>query len=398
MNQAWIISPQDKSALQDEHDLAWKGLTESCKHYLKGAIEAGFEIWAQDVVGCERYQRSEQRRNYRNGYYERGLSTALGYLSLRIQRLRQGTYPKKLFDAYQRRPNVFNALILNSFIMGHSTRKCSAFLDLLSDAGFSHQTISHLCQSLDARAHAFFFRPLTDTYRFLHLDGLWVSVKYPRKSKYTNKLVVLFALGVKQDGTKELVGFKVALSESQTDWEGFLMHLYRQGLTGENLQLIIHDGDKALEAALAMVFPYAKSQRCILHKLQNVTRDTSPRYRKPLLHHAALIYRKASSKQEARRLAHRFQVTWHKHQPKAVRTLLRDFEKTLTYFEFEKKLWSKIRTNNLLERFQREVRSRIRPMGAFQGERSLNRIVYALIATYNLNHGGYIPLQFTHNP
>ncbi len=190
----------------------------------------------------------------------------------------------------------------------------------------------------------------------------------------------LVAYGIKFDGTRELIDFRVSKSES--DWEVFLRDLYRRGLTGERLRMIIVDGGKGLKAALDMVYPHVKRQRCWVHKLRNVAHRLPARYREDCLKGARKIYL-AKNKTEAIKSFKVWKQKWAKVVPKAVICLEEDLEELLAFFDEDKKLWSKLRTTNAIERIFRELRKRTRPMCTFSNVQSGDRIIYALFVKYN---------------
>jgi len=202
----------------------------------------------------------------RNGSFSRHLLTELGDIELSIPRTRRFS-PVSIVRAYARRAPQIDRLILACFVLGISTRKVSqALLPVLGEP-VSATTVSRVAQGLDTAVGAFHLRPIKRQYRFLIFDGVVLKRKTGAGSV---KRVVLVALGITEEGRKEVIDFSIAPGESQGAWEGFLTDLYKRGLTEEGVELIATDGGKGLLVALPLVYPGIPIQRCWAHKSRNV--------------------------------------------------------------------------------------------------------------------------------
>ncbi len=210
--------------------------------------------------------------------------------------------------------------------------------------------------------------------------------------------MVLVALGITEEGRKEVIDFSIAPGESQEAWEGFLTDLYRRGLTEEGVELMVTDGGKGLLAALPMVYPKIPMQRCWAHKSRNVlnyVRKADREAVKADLH--TIQY--ASGIREAQMAIGVFARRWSHAYPGAVACLRADEEELVTFFKIkDSSWWSQIRTTNAIERRFREVRRRTRPMGVFSDRTSMERILYAVFSYENLRQGVATPfLAVTQN-
>src|SRR5215468_10085975 len=197
----------------------------------------------------------------RNGYYRRHLLTELGDIELTVPRTRRYS-PTEVIRAYARRTSEIDRVILAGFVLGLSTRKVGE--TLLALLG---RTVSQVAKTLDAAVAAFHRRPLQNRYQALMLDGVVLARKTGAGAL---RRPVLVALGLRPDGKKEIIDFRLAASESAGEWERFLADLYRRGLTGEGLDMICVDGGSGLLAALPTIFPAIAVQRCWAHKIRNV--------------------------------------------------------------------------------------------------------------------------------
>jgi transposase-like protein len=330
----------------------------------------------------------------RNGSYSRHLLTELGDIELHIPRTRRMS-AVEVIRAYARRVRHVDRMILSCFVLGISTRKVAHALMPVLGEPVSATTVSRVAKSLDSAVEAFHRRPLKSRYRFLVLDGVVLKRKTGAGAV---KRVVLVALGITPEGKKEVIDFCIVQGESQIAWEGFLNDLYRRGLDGEELEMIITDGGKGLLAALPLVYPGISVQRCWAHKTRNVlnyVRKADREAVKADLHKISY----ASGIGKAQTAVGEFSGKWNHIYPKAVTCLLADEEELLSFLQIkEPNLWSMIRTTNAIERRFKEVRRRTRPMGVFADRTSMGRILYAVFTFENLRQGTSTPfLTLTQN-
>ena len=257
----------------------------------------------------------------------------------------------------------------------------------------SASTISRIAKDLDQEVEAYHRRPLPDDYLYLFLDGVVLKSKGAVK---VQKKVLLCVFGIRRDGVQEMIDFCPAVSESQAAWESFLGGLYQRGLEGAPCQLIATDGGTGLHAALEIVYPRIPLQRCWAHKTRNVL-DKVKRQDQEAIKKALHKISHAKNRREAVKAYWRLASDWRKAYPRAVACLEKDMDQLLTFFQIkEEKLWSRLRTTNLIERTFREVRRRTRPMGVFTNIDSLQRIVFAVLFHLNNNWRQHPLNKITH--
>jgi transposase-like protein len=285
-------------------------------------------------------------------------------------------------------------MILACFLLGLSTRKVATALLPILGRPVSPATVSAVARQLDAAVAAFHRRPLRDIYRVLVLDGVVLKRKTGAGALARP---VLVALGLRPDGRKEVIDFRLASAESAAQWEQFLGNLVYRGLTGEHLEMLCVDGGAGLLAALPTAYPEVAVQRCWAHKIRNVlnkVRKPDQPVLKTDLHRIMNATTLPSAWSAARHFADRWQVIY----PKAVACLRADLDDLLTCMRYptldERKA---VRTTNAIERRFREVRRRTRPMGTFQDKTSMERILFAVFMHENRNQGLATPFALTHN-
>jgi putative transposase len=244
----------------------------------------------------------------------------------------------------------------------------------------SAQTVSRLTRDLDEAVRQFHQAPLEDSWSYLFLDGVSLRVRRPSGRQRVQMLV---AYGVRPDGRRHLLGFLRSQGESQAAWEGLLQDLYRRGLKGEHLQLILTDGCAGLAAAIETVYPRVLHQRCWVHKMRNILEKVRKRDYEAVKQDAQAIYR-ADSRRQAEAAFRHFRRRWQADYRSMVRQLERDLPELMSFFSFPRHLWRKLRTTNVIERCFVEVRRRTRPMVCFVNVKSVDRIIYSIFQRFNL--------------
>jgi putative transposase len=357
---------------------------------LKGVLEERMASSVDSYLEELDWRGGEDRRN---GSYNRHLLTELGDIELAVPRTRYFS-AVKVVRAYARRAAHIDRMILSCFVFGVSTRKVAEVLLPILGERVSASTVSRVGKQLDTVVKAFHRRPLKDQYRVLIFDGVVLARK---SGAGALRRPVLVVLGIRPDGKKEIIDFRLAPGESQDAWEAFLNDLYRRGLRGEKTELIATDGGTGLLAALPLVYPHIPLQRCWAHKIRNIldkTRKSDHRIVKRDLHRIMNAPNLVNARHEVRRFAARYATVY----PKAVRCLQVDLEDLLTFFTFKDPSWWKsVRTTNSIERRFREVRRRTRPMGVFSDRTSIERILYAVFSYENKQQGISTPFLVTQN-
>lgn len=352
------------------------------KEVLEGRMAAGVDRHLAEMAARGAADR-------RNGGYGRWLMTELGEIELRIPRTRSFS-ALGVVRAYARRAGHIDRMILACFVLGLSTRKVATALAPVLGRRLSAGTVSAVAKTLDAAVAAFHRRPLEDRYRVLVLDGVVLARK---TGAGAIRRPVLVALGLREDGRKEIIDYRLAVAESAAQWELFLSDLWRRGLEGARLEVICADGGSGLLAALPIVYPGVPVQRCWAHKLRNVLDKVGKADRDAVKRglHAVM---NAATERSARSAARRFADRWEEAYPRAVACLRADLDELLTCFRYntieERK---RVRTTNAIERRFREVRRRTRPMGVFQDRTSMDRILFAVFTHENANQG--VPTLFS---
>src|SRR5215207_2395979 len=322
---------------------------DALKTILSGRMDAAIDRHLAEMAA-----RAEADR--RNGSYRRHLLTELGEIELCVPRTRTFS-ALGVVRAYARRAAHVDRMILACFVLGLSTRKVATALLPILGRRISASTVSAVAKSLDCAVAAFHHRPLKDIYKVLMLDGVVLSRKTGAGAL---KRPVLVVLGIRPDGKKEVIDFRLAGSESAAEWERFLSDLYRRGLTGKRLDMICIDGGQGLIAALPTVYPDVPVQRCWAHKIRNVlnkVRVADQRAVKTGLH----AVMNADTRVAARAADRRFADRWQAIYPKAVACLRNDLDELLACSRYKSLAERKtVRTTNAIERRFREVRRRTR--------------------------------------
>lgn len=338
------------------------------------------------------YERSPERTDAGNGFYERDFVTRLGTVGVCVARARQRAFLPAGLARFERRAAEVMVLIREAFLRGLSTRAVGRIVALITEEPVSAQTVSRVTRELDQAVAQFHQAPLTDAWWYLFLDGVSLRVRRPSGRK---RVQLLGAYGVRADGTRHRLGFTRSTGESQAAWDGLVHDLYRRGLRGRQLQLIVTDGCAGLAAVLQTVYPRVGHQRCWVHTLRNLLGAARRRDHAAMKADVQTIYQ-AVSQSEAEHRAQAFARRWRDAYPSLVTRLLRELPELLAFFQCPRALWRKLRTTNVIERCFVDVRRRTRPMGCFVNMQSGERIIFSIFNRFNLEWRPRTLRQFTH--
>jgi putative transposase len=374
-------------------DCAWGRYAEFQVAGLKHFVESSLRVAVAHKIGAWSYQRSDGRRGYRNGTYLRTLVTPYGTVQVEVPRVREGAYEHGLWDSHGLLTDQARQLILKTYLSGPSTRRVGEVLESVLGYKVSAGTVSAICKGLDDVVRRYWSLPIGDDWEYLLLDGVVVK---NRSAVGVEKRCVLVAMGISKTGKRQILSFKQVESESEVCWSSFLLDLFGRGLEGKNLKLISTDGGGGLIAAIESVWPYIPRQRCWAHKLRNVGNKVKKCNHEACLNGARLIYL-APNRTEAVKRFRAWRTEWIGVEPKAVACLEADIEELLEFFGVPETFQRTMRTTNPIERVFREVRRRIRTISCFTNRRSVDRMLYAVLAHQNKQWDeAYRPKQFTH--
>ncbi|MBM7560927.1 IS256 family transposase [Fusibacter tunisiensis] len=328
---------------------------------------------SSEQLGAEPYERSDDRVAYHNGFRDRDLTTRIGTITLRVPRHRNGNFSTTMFQRYQRSEQALVLAMIEMVINGVSTRKIENITEELCGKSFSKSTVSKLCEHLDPIVDKFKQRPLEKHYPFVIVDALYFKV---RDNGRVRSKGLLIATAVNETGNREVIGFQIADTESESSWGEFFSSLKQRGLS--NVDLIVSDNHKGLVNAIKKHFQDTAWQRCQTHFSRNVL-DKAPKSQQPLLKkHLKSIYNAISLK-EARRLMKETLQTFEDKAPKSMIALEEGFDDIMAVMELPEKYRKRLRTSNSIERLNEEIRRRDRVIRIYPNEASAIRLIGALL-------------------
>lgn len=377
----WFTEKDVRYRWSEVKHVFWDEFESELQAVGKLLLEKSLKVEQGAAIGAGRYERSACRGDYRNGYYSRDVVCKLGVLSrVLVPRSRYGEYRSKILKRYRRFGGDFDRHVLKLFTLGLATRRVERFFtDLFGECGVGAQTVSDILKQVSYELESYHQRPLDDRVRYLYLDGTYITIRGAFKRKH----VILFALAEYTDGHRELVDFQVASSEKTIHWQAFLDRLYRRGLQGHQLQLVVTDGAQGLIDAVRTVYGFVPLQVCWIHRQRNLIRDLKRRsHRKAICADTTAIFR-ASSRSEALLLLRRFHDMWGPKETKAVKRFLRNIDLSLTFYDQPRHRWKQLASNNLIERQLREIKRRTKLIDSFRDEQSCERIIFTQVQELN---------------
>lgn len=331
------------------------------------------ELEAAKQIGAGRYERSPERKTYRNGHRDRVWETRVGEIPLRIPKVRDGSYFPSLLEPRRRSEKALLAVVQQAYVEGVSTRRVDDLLQALGLTGIDKSRVSRICKELDEVVDRFRSRPLEGTYPFVWLDALYLKVR--QNHRIVSQALVI-ATGVRESGERELLGFALGASEEEAFWLDFLRSLVRRGLKG--VQLVTSDAHEGLKAAMAQALSGASWQRCRVHFMRNLLAYV-PRGDKSIAAAALRTIFAQPDRQAAAIQVAEVVKAMRPRWPKAAELLAQAEEDVLAYMVFPAELWTRIYSTNPLERLNKEIKRRTNVVGVFPDGGSVTRLVGAVL-------------------
>lgn len=351
---------------------------EAFKMLVKKILDQVMLIESAEQLGADRHERTNERQDYRNGTRKRLLTTRIGTIELEVPRHRNEPFHTMIFDNYQRSEAALIAAMVKMVINGVSTRKVSSVVEELCGKSFSKSSVSQLCKKLDAEIEVFRNRPLDN----LEVPFLMVDATY-FKARENHKIVskaFMLALAIRPDGVREIVGFDIFDAEDNYSWQSFFKSLKSRGLT--DVSMVISDSHKAILNAISRTYPEAAWQRCQVHFVRNILSETPQRFQQGLRTELRNMF-SAKTIEDARMIRDGILADYEPVAAKAMSILDKGFEDSMTIIALPDGLRLKMRSTNMIERLNRELKRRSDVIQVFPDPASVLRIMGAVAIEYS---------------
>ena len=339
---------------------------------VRAALQEVLEAEMTEAVGAGKGERTPSRLGYRSGYYGRTLITRVGKLELRVPQDRDGRFSTELFERYQRSERALVAALAEMYVQGVSTRKVKAITEELCGHSFSASSISAINKKLDESLAQFATRRLSEAFPYLILDARYEKV---REAGVIAGQAVLIAIGVDWDGRRQVLGVELANRESRSSWRDFLLGLRERGLAG--VEFVVADDHAGLKAAIREVLPEAAYQRCYVHFLRNALDYVPRKVDDDCLQELRWIYDRRDLA-EARADLAAWIGKWQGKYPRLIAWAEENIEETLTFYRLPRQHHKHLKSTNMLERLNEEIKRRTHVVRIFPNAESCLRLVRAL--------------------
>lgn len=353
-----------KELLLSDRDLMKELMRDALNEILNGEMT--------EVLQAACSERTDDRKGYRSGYYNRGLVTRIGKLELRVPRDRNGEFSTSLFERYQRSEKALVAALAEMYVQGVSTRKVKAITEELCGHQFSASSISTINKTLDDSLERFSKRRLEEQYPYLILDARYEKV---REDGVIRSRAVLVAIGISWEGKRQILAVELANRESATSWREFLLGLKERGLHG--VEFVVSDDHAGLKRAISETLSEASWQRCYVHFLRNALDHLPRKADDDCLKELRWIYDRRDL-EEARRDLQAWIGKWQGKYPKLVDWVEENIGETLTFYRLPLAHHKHLKSTNMLERLNEEIKRRTTVVRIFPNEESCLRLVRAL--------------------
>ena len=342
------------------------------RELFRDVLQEVLEAEMTETLQAKPGERTSERLGLRSGYYSRTLITRVGKLELRVPQDREGRFSTQLFERYQRSEKALVSALAEMYVQGVSTRKVKAITEELCGHSFSASSISDINKTLDEQLAQFATRRLDEEYPYLILDARYERV---RENGTIHKRAVLVAIGINWDGRRCVLGVELANRESISSWKEFLLGLRKRGLTG--VELVVTDDHAGLRAAIAEVLPEAAWQRCYVHFLRNCLDHLPRKGDDDCLRELRWIYERRNLG-EARNDLAVWITKWESRYAKLVAWVEENIEETLTFYRLPPQHHKHLKSTNMLERLNEELKRRTHVVRIFPNAASCLRLVRAL--------------------
>lgn len=342
------------------------------KDLMREALQTVLEGEMTEFLGAAPGERTASRSGYRAGYYSRSLVTRIGKLELSVPRDRNGEFSTALFERYQRSEKALVAALAEMYVQGVSTRKVKAITEELCGHTFSASTISQINKGLDDSLARFANRRLEEEYPYLILDARYEKV---REDAVIQSQAVLVAIGINWEGQRQVLAVELANRESRSTWKDFLVRLKERGLAG--VEFVVSDDHAGLKRAIGEVLSEAAWQRCYVHFLRNALDYLPRKADDDCLQELRWLYDRRDS-QEAQRDLAAWIAKWAGKYPRLVDWVEANIGETLTFYRLPRQHHKHLKSTNMLERLNEEIKRRTRVVRIFPNAESCLRLVRAL--------------------
>ena len=350
---------------------------DALKFLLARVVNEIMKAESEEQLCASKHERTEERTDYRNGFRERELTTRIGTITLQVPRHRNEPFHTMIFEQYKRSEASLIATMVQMVIAGVSTRKVEKVVETLCGTGFSKSTVSRLCQVLDKEIEAFRSRPLDYVDApFLMVDATYFKVREDHRIKSKAFLTVL---GFRSDGMREVLDFAVYDNEDNYSWRAFFERLKKRGL--QEPKLVISDAHKSIRQAIAKVYPEAAWQRCQVHLRRNILDVIPNKYKEGLKVELNRLFN-AKTRTEAEHTLKEIVTDYEDVAPKAMEILSNGFEDAMTIMCLPEYIRIVLRSTNILERLNRELKRRSDVIQVFPNMESVLRLMGAVTIEY----------------
>jgi transposase-like protein len=360
-----------------------KALLTEDRDFLRPLVQAVLqellEAEMTETLSAAKSERTPQRLGYRSGHYDRTLVSRVGKLELRVPQDRDGRFSTELFERYQRSEKALVAALAEMYVQGVSTRKVKAITEELCGHSFSASAISAINVKLDEELARFALRRLDEAYPYLIVDARYERV---REAGVIRSQAVLLAIGIGWDGRRSILAVELANRESRSSWREFLLGLRERGLSG--VEFVVSDDHAGLRQAIVEVLPEAAWQRCYVHFLRNALDYVPRKVDDDCLRELRWLYDRRDLG-EARHDLAAWLAKWQATYPKLCSWVEEHIEETLTFYRLPRQHHKHLKSTNLLERLNEEIKRRTHVVRIFPNAESCLRLIRALAVEMHEN-------------
>lgn len=340
-------------------------------------LNEAMKIERDKALCASSYERTPERKGYANGYKDRRINSRVGQLKVKIPQVRGISFFPKTLEKGMRSEKAFKLAIAEMYLTGVSTRKVSAITEKLCGIDITSSQVSRISKEIDEELEKFRNSPL-GSYKYVYLDARYEKV---RCSGHILSRAVLWAIGIDDEGKRNVLGVSCRVSEAEVHWRDFLSSLLVRGMHG--VKLVISDAHEGLKNALLNTLPGTQWQRCIVHFMRNMNSHIPVKaMSKDVMNDVKKIF-ESKTENDLNYFKNQFLDKYSKKAAALCDWFEKNYEDCITFLKFPENHWKQLKTTNLIERYNREIKRRSRVVSIFPNMESLNRLTTALLLEFH---------------
>ncbi|MGE9925424.1 IS256 family transposase, partial [Lactobacillus johnsonii] len=349
--------------------------------FMRTQLEEGLNLLLESeltaFLGYNPYDRNGWNSgNSRNGSYFRQIKTQFGPIKVQVPRDRNGEFHQQTLPAYGQHTDALESTVIQLYSHGVTTREISELIEKMYGSYYSAGTVSNISKQVASQVESYHQRRLSDKFFCVYLDATYIPL---RRDTYQREAVYI-AVGIKPNGNKEIIDYRIAPVENLEVWSEMIADFKERGL--EQVELFLSDGFVGIKDMLKQYYPKSKFQRCLIHIMRNISQKVRVTDRAEILNAFKQVHKQTNQK-EAETVLHAFYEAYGSKYSRMIKDLRKLEEDMLVFYQYPKQIRPSIYSTNMIESINRMIKRKTNPKSEFPSEESLDNFLGSQVIDYN---------------